>query len=92
MAIENSLIVLLSGALVGWLADTWMKRSGLSLFGNIIVGIVGGMIAGYLSGLFEMSIKGTIGSMMTAMVGAIVLLYLIELFSRTKDLATRRDM
>jgi len=37
-----------------------------------------------------MSINGVIGSMVKAMVGAIVLLYLIELLRKTEDPTIRR--
>jgi len=68
-----------------------MKGSGLSLSGNVVAGIFGGVIGGYLFGLFDMSIHGVIGSMVKAMVGAIVLLYLIELLRKTENPAIRKN-
>jgi len=91
MGIENLLIFLSCGALAGWLAGASMKGSGLSLFGNVVIGIFGGVISGYLFGLFDMSINGVIGSMAKAMVGAIALLYLIELLRKTEKPATRNN-
>ena len=91
MNIENVFIFLSCGALAGWLASVLMKGSGLSLFGNIIVGIFGGVIGGYLFGLFDMSINGVISSMVMAMMGAIVLLYLIKLLRKTGDPAIRKN-
>lgn len=90
MGIENLLIFLSCGGLAGWLAGVVMKGSGLSLFGNVVVGIFGGVTGGYLFGLYDMSINGVIGSMVKAMVGAIVLLYLIELLRKTEDPTIRR--
>lgn len=86
MGIENLLIFLSCGGLAGWLAGVVMKGSGLSLFGNVVVGIFGGVTGGYLFGLYDMSINGVIGSM----VGAIVLLYLIELLRKTEGPTIRR--
>lgn len=91
MNIDNLLIFLSCGALAGWLASVLMKGSGLSLFGNIVVGIFGGVIGGYLFGLFDTSINGVIGSIVMAMMGAIVLLYLIELLRKTEDRAFRKN-
>jgi uncharacterized membrane protein YeaQ/YmgE (transglycosylase-associated protein family) len=91
MYIENLLIFMSCGGLAGWLAGALMKGSGLSLFGNVIVGIFGGVIGGYLFGLFDMSINGVISSMVTAMMGAIVLLYLIELLRKTDNPAIRKN-
>jgi uncharacterized membrane protein YeaQ/YmgE (transglycosylase-associated protein family) len=91
MGIENLLIFLSCGALAGWLAGVLLKGSGLSLSGNVVAGIFGGVIGGYLFGLFDMSIHGVIGSMIKAMVGAIVLLYLIELLRKTENPAIRKN-
>ena len=84
MDIINLLIFLSCGALAGSLVGVLMKGCGLSVFGSIVVGIFGGVIGGYLFGLFDMGINGVIGSMVKAMVGAIVLLYLIELLRKTE--------
>ena len=68
-----------------------MKWSGLSIFSNIVVGIFGGVIGGYLLGLFDMGINGVAGSMVKAMVGAIMLLNLIELLRKTEALALQKN-
>ena len=91
MDIINLLIFLSCGSLAGCLAGVLMKGSGLSLFGNIVVGILGGVIGGYLFSLFDLSINGVIGSMVTAMVGAVALLYLIELLRKTEVLIFQKN-
>lgn len=91
MDIINLLIFLSCGALTGCLACVLMKWGGLSFFGSIVVGILGGVIGGYLFSLFDLSINGVTGSMVTAMVGAIALLYLIELLRKTEAPASQRN-
>ena len=49
MTIEALLIWLVIGAVAGWLAGLIMEGYGFGLIGNIVVGIVGALIAGWLS-------------------------------------------
>lgn len=74
------IIWLVLGAVAGWLAGTIMKGGGFGLVGNIIVGIVGSAIGGFLFG--GMIGGGAIGSIITAVLGAIVLLFIIGLIKR----------
>jgi uncharacterized membrane protein YeaQ/YmgE (transglycosylase-associated protein family) len=76
----NSLIYfLLIGLLAGWLAGKFMKGSGFGLVGNLLIGIVGAVLGGFLFGLLGLVSYGLIGSLVTATVGAVVLLYIIQL-------------
>jgi uncharacterized membrane protein YeaQ/YmgE (transglycosylase-associated protein family) len=79
----NSLImVLLIGALAGWLAGKLMQGRGFGVAGNIAVGIVGAIIGGFLFSLLGVSTGGHIGSLVTATVGAVVLLFFINLLRK----------
>jgi uncharacterized membrane protein YeaQ/YmgE (transglycosylase-associated protein family) len=42
------LIFLLVGAIAGWLAGLIVRGFGFGLIGNIVVGIIGALVAGYL--------------------------------------------
>ena len=56
MTIEALIVWLVIGAIAGWLAGLIMEGYGFGLIGNIVVGIVGALIAGWLfpsSGLFS---------------------------------------
>ena len=48
MTVEGLVIWLVIGAIAGWLAGLIMKGYGFGLAGNIVVGIVGAFIAGWL--------------------------------------------
>lgn len=79
----NSLImILIIGAIAGWLAGTMIKGKGFGLAGNIVVGIVGAVIGGYLFNFLGINVGGTLGSLVTATIGAAVLLYLIRLIKK----------
>ena len=69
------------GALAGWLAGQVMKGKGFGLIGNIVVGIVGAVLGGYLFGWLGLG-GGLIGSLVTAVLGAIVLLFVVGLIKK----------
>lgn len=77
---EGILITLLLGAIAGWLGSLIFRGGGLGLIGNIIVGILGGFIGYWLFGKLGISLgTGWLGYILTAAVGAIVLLAIINL-------------
>lgn len=89
MGIINIILWLAFGALIGWLASIVMRtnaRQGALL--NIVVGIVGALIGGFLFGLFGgpggtiNQANFSIGSLIVSFIGAIVLLGIVNLFTR----------
>jgi uncharacterized membrane protein YeaQ/YmgE (transglycosylase-associated protein family) len=70
------------GALAGWIAGQVMKGGGFGLLGNIGVGIVGSFIGGWLFGLLGIGGGNLISSLVDAVVGAIILLYVVRLVRR----------
>jgi uncharacterized membrane protein YeaQ/YmgE (transglycosylase-associated protein family) len=75
------LITLVIGAVAGWLAGVVYTGAGFGLVGNIIVGILGAVIAGaLLPGFLQFS--GIVGQIISAAIGAIVLLVLVSFVSR----------
>ena len=55
------LLFILIGAAAGWLAGLIMKGGGFGLLGNIIVGIVGGFLGGWLTRILGFSNGGGLG-------------------------------
>jgi len=83
MNTEHLLVVLIIGAISGWLAGNIRRGYGFGLLGNIIVGILGAFIGNLISretGLFLGA--GLLGTIITAVLGALVLLFLIGLVRR----------
>ncbi len=73
------------GAIVGWLASMIMgTNQQQGALANIIVGIVGALIGGYLSRAFGgPAVTGfNLTSLFIAVIGAVVLLGALRLFSR----------
>ena len=83
MDITNILIFLAIGAAAGWLAGMLMKGGGFGLLGNIVVGIIGSVVGGVLFGVLGLSGAGLVGSIITATLGAVVLLFVIELIKKS---------
>lgn len=74
------IIILIIGALAGWLGSTIYKGSGLGILGNIVVGIIGSFVGYWLLGKLGVNLgSGWIGSILTGAIGAIVILVLLNL-------------
>ena len=52
------IIFLVLGALAGWLAGKIMKRKGYGLAGNLILGVIGALLDGFLFRLIGISKAG----------------------------------
>ena len=71
----NFIIMLIVGGIAGWLASMLMKTDGQQgIFLNIVVGIIGGLLGGFLLPMVGLSFGGWIGYLITALIGAVVLL------------------
>ena len=81
---EGFLVAIVIGAIAGWLAGQIMQGSGYGLIGDIIIGIVGGFIGSWLWGVLHLPPIGGfwISAIITATVGAIVLIFLVRLVRR----------
>ena len=80
---ESILIWLVVGAVAGWLAGQFIKGGGFGLIGNIVVGIIGSVIAGYLLPLIGVQLgTGFVRSVINAFIGACLLLTIVRLVRR----------
>ena len=78
MNVEQLVVFLLIGGAAGWLAGLIMKGGGFGILGNIIAGVIGAVLGGWLFGLLGISVGGQwLGSLVTATVGAVILLFAI---------------
>jgi uncharacterized membrane protein YeaQ/YmgE (transglycosylase-associated protein family) len=82
------LVWLIVGGIIGWVASLIMKTDAQQgMFLNIVVGIVGAFIGGWLGGLFGLGGDINDGNfsmsgLLMSLVGAIVLLAIVNLFRR----------
>ena len=83
MDIQALLVVLLIGAVAGWLAGVIMKGGGFGLIVDIVVGIIGAFVGGYIFNALGISLgAGLIGAIVSATVGAVVLLFVIGIIKK----------
>lgn len=75
------------GGLAGWIASKIKGTDAQQgIFLNIVVGIVGGLLGGWLLGLFGVDVAGGgwIFSFITCLIGAVILLTIVQFFTRKK--------
>ena len=83
------IVALIVGGVAGWLASLVMNRdASMGIFWNIVVGcvgsVVGNLIAGPLLGINSSVQEFSITGLVVAVVGAVVLLGVINLIQRGK--------
>lgn len=78
----NIIAWIIVGALAGWIASMIMKTdASMGALANIVVGIIGAFIGGWVVSLFGYNVmEGTlnISSVLTAILGAVILLAIIK--------------
>ncbi len=83
----NIIVWLIVGAIAGWLASIVMGTNrSQGLLADIVVGIIGGFLGGWLLDVLGVggAVTGlNIGSVLTAFIGAVVLLALLRLIRGT---------
>ena len=82
MTLQALLIILVIGAIAGWLAGLIVKGFGFGLVGNIIIGIIGAVLGGFIVRLLGFAPTYLLGQLISATFGAIVLLVLLQKFGR----------
>ena len=72
---------ILIGLVAGWLAGKLVKGGGFGVLGNIIVGVLGALLGGFLFGSLSAG-GGLLGSILVATAGAVILLLLARVVKR----------
>lgn len=82
MNITGLMIFLAIGAAAGWLAGMLMKGGGFGLLRNILVGVIGAVVGGFIVALLGIHAGGIIGSIITATAGAVLLLFVVGMINK----------
>ena len=75
---------LLLGLASGWIANLIVKGDGSGLIINLIVGLVGGVLGGWLFSPVGPAPLGSLGSLATSVIGAVALLWIAAAITRKK--------
>jgi uncharacterized membrane protein YeaQ/YmgE (transglycosylase-associated protein family) len=78
----NILLFAIIGIAAGWLAGQIMKGRGFGLGGNLVVGVIGALIGGFLANSLGVAAYGLVGSLLIATLGAVVLLAVVGALKR----------
>ena len=70
------------GLIAGWLAGKIMKGSGYGLVGDLIVGVLGAVVGGWVFGFLGIAAWGFVGNIIVAVIGALLLLYLVRILKK----------
>ncbi len=85
MTLEGLIIILIVGAIAGWLAGQIMRGTGFGLIWDIVIGLAGALIGGWLLPRLGIFIGGgIIAAIINATIGAVILLAIITLVRRMR--------
>jgi uncharacterized membrane protein YeaQ/YmgE (transglycosylase-associated protein family) len=77
------IVWLIVGGIAGWLAGHLVRGAGFGLFGNIVLGIIGSLVAGFLLPRMGVFIGGgLIAEIIDAAIGAVIVLAIVSLIRR----------
>ncbi len=74
--------VVIMGIVVGALAGIITRGRGFGLLGDLVVGVIGSLVGGFVFGLIGLGGFGLIGRLVAAVIGAVILLWLIPLIKQ----------
>jgi uncharacterized membrane protein YeaQ/YmgE (transglycosylase-associated protein family) len=77
----NLIIVIIVGAIIGWVASMIMRTRG-GLLVDIVVGIVGALLAGFFGKVNLTTGNFTITALLWSLLGAVILLAILKLILR----------
>ena len=80
--IMGIIISLLLGCLAGFCAGKLMKGGGFGIIMNIVLGLLGGALGGWLFSLLGISWGGLLGQLATAIIGAVVIIWIASFFKK----------
>ena len=77
------LAALVIGAIAGWLAGLIVRGAGFGLIGNMVVGIIGALVASWVLPQLHIQLaSGTLGAILDATIGAVIILVILSLVKR----------
>ncbi|HSY91144.1 MAG TPA: GlsB/YeaQ/YmgE family stress response membrane protein [Candidatus Binatus sp.] len=80
--ITNLIYWIVVGLVAGWAAGKIMKGGGYGTVMDIVLGIVGAVVGGWLLGMLGISAGGLIGTILVAIVGAVFLIWLSRMIKK----------
>jgi len=80
--LSHLIVFLFVGGVIGWLAGIIVKGRGFGILADIVIGIVGSMLGGWMANVLGLSIGSSLGMFLMAVLGAVVLVGLTRFVVR----------
>jgi uncharacterized membrane protein YeaQ/YmgE (transglycosylase-associated protein family) len=80
--IANLIWWIIVGLIAGWAAGKIMKGGGYGVAMDIVLGVVGAVVGGWLMGMIGIYAGGFLGTIVIAIIGAVFLIWLSRLLKR----------
>ncbi|HEY3351062.1 MAG TPA: GlsB/YeaQ/YmgE family stress response membrane protein [Thermoanaerobaculia bacterium] len=75
----NLILMLIVGGVIGWLASIVMKTNAqMGLIANVVVGVVGAGLGGWLAGVLGIGAAGSVMSWIVGIAGAAILIWILR--------------
>ena len=79
------IVTLVVGGIAGWLASLLVQGTGFGLIGDVVVGILGALIAYWLFPILGITLTlggGILGAIIMAFIGAVILLVIVRVIKQ----------
>jgi uncharacterized membrane protein YeaQ/YmgE (transglycosylase-associated protein family) len=73
---------LIIGGVIGWLAGLIVRGRGFGLIGDVVIGVVGAALGGWIAGLIGLYTSSSFGAFLVALAGAVILVGLTRFVVR----------
>ena len=70
------------GGVIGWLAGLITRGRGFGIIGDIVIGIVGAMLGGWIAGVMGLYTSSSVVAFLVALAGAVILVGLTRFVKR----------
>jgi uncharacterized membrane protein YeaQ/YmgE (transglycosylase-associated protein family) len=80
--ITNLIYWVVVGLIAGWAAGKIMKGGGYGALMDIVLGIVGAVVGGWLMGMLGIYAGGVIGTIIVAIIGAVFLIWISRMIKK----------
>jgi uncharacterized membrane protein YeaQ/YmgE (transglycosylase-associated protein family) len=70
------------GGVIGWLAGIITRGRGFGIIGDIVIGIVGAMLGGWIAQVMGLYAGNSLGAFLVALAGAVILVGLTRFVKR----------
>jgi uncharacterized membrane protein YeaQ/YmgE (transglycosylase-associated protein family) len=72
--VHSLISIIVVGILAGWLASKLVQGKGMGIIPDMVVGILGALLGGFLANFFHLSVNGWLETFGVYVLGAVVLL------------------